>query len=151
MTDHGVVIRRKVRAGTLPTTTPSQVWVGESRGEPCDACDRPIPRGEMEYEAHVIGQGVFRFHRKCFDLWHQERQHATPRDARPPSLVEAVWQYLEAHRGEGFCARCLAVALATATRLDHAISIAEGRGARRRHGRCSTCGARRLVCGLAAR
>jgi hypothetical protein len=148
--DQGTVIRTKLRAGTLPTTTPSQVWVGESRGESCDACDRPIVGGEIEYEAHVIGQGVFRFHRKCFEVWHRERlDHAMPRDGRPPSLVEALWQHLDTHRGQTFCARCLAGALGAAGRLDRAISIAQGRGARRRQGRCSMCGARRLVCGLA--
>jgi hypothetical protein len=75
--DCSVTIRAKMDAGTLPSTRPSQVWAGESRGETCDACDGPIAAGEMEYEANVADQGMFRFHRRCFDVWHQERAART--------------------------------------------------------------------------
>jgi hypothetical protein len=71
--DCSATIRAKLAAGTLPATRPSQVWAGESRGETCDACDRPIAPGEIEYEANLADRGVFRFHLTCFDLWHQLR------------------------------------------------------------------------------
>jgi hypothetical protein len=71
--DCSSAIRAKLAAGTLPLTRPSQVWVGESLGETCDACDQPIVPGEIEYEANLADQGTFRFHRRCFDLWQQER------------------------------------------------------------------------------
>jgi hypothetical protein len=73
--DVGTIIRAKLAAGTLPTARPSQIWVGENSGDGrmCDACEEAIEGGEMEYEAHVIGPGVFHFHRHCFDVWQQER------------------------------------------------------------------------------
>jgi hypothetical protein len=71
--DCSAVIRAKLDAGTLPSTRPSQVWAGESRGQMCDACDRTITPGEIEYEAHLTDQGIFRFHRACFEIWQRER------------------------------------------------------------------------------
>jgi hypothetical protein len=76
--DFIAVIRAKLAAGTLPTARPSQVWAGESRGDVCDACDRPIAPAEMEYEVNITDHGVFRFHRACFDAWHQERARRLP-------------------------------------------------------------------------
>jgi hypothetical protein len=149
--DCSATIRGKLAAGTLPATRPSQVWVGESQGETCDACDQPIAPGEIEYEANLVDRGVFRFHRGCFDLWHQERAaHLDEAPATAPSINEALWQFLASRRGEMFCTLCLGVALGTGARLDRALLVAEGRGAGRRHGACSMCGKHRLLCGLAS-
>jgi hypothetical protein len=105
----------------------------------------------MEYEAIVVDLGVFRFHRPCFDTWHEERARRLPESpSAPPSIREALWRFLESHRGQMFCAQCLATAVAATQRLDRALLGAEGRGARRRHGRCSACGKDRLLCGLAS-
>jgi hypothetical protein len=67
------VVLAKLCAGALPTKRPSQVWAGESKGATCDACDHPIPPRAIEYEVEIANLGVFRFHRECFDVWHQER------------------------------------------------------------------------------
>lgn len=62
--DITAVIRAKLAAGTLPTSRPSQVWAGDSRGHAtCDACDQVIAQGDLEYETNTIGSGVFHFHR----------------------------------------------------------------------------------------
>jgi hypothetical protein len=149
--DCSATIRAKLAAGTLPATRPSQVWVGESRGETCDGCDQPIAPGNIEYEANLADQGVFLFHRGCFDLWHQERASRVDEASAPaPSIGEALWQFLASRRGEMFFTLCLGVALRTGARLDRALLVAEGRGAGRRHGTCSMCGKHRLLCGLAS-
>jgi hypothetical protein len=67
----------------------------------------------------------------------------------PTSVTPALWRFLIEHRGEMFCALCLATALGTARRLGRVLFMAEGRGARRQHGKCSRCGKDRLLCGLA--
>jgi len=74
---------------------------------------------------------------------------APPQADRPLATShEALWRFLESHRGEMFCTRCIASALGARGRLDRAILGAEGRGAQRRHGACSRCGKDRLLCGL---
>jgi hypothetical protein len=65
-----------------------------------------------------------------------------------PTRNEAVWLFLEAHRGQMFCTQCIATALFATKRIDRAVLGAEGRGALRRHGQCWTCGKDRLLCGL---
>jgi hypothetical protein len=67
-----------------------------------------------------------------------------------PDLTQAVWRFLSEHRGQMFCSQCLAAAIGTTRRLDRALTVAEGRWARRHHGRCSRCSKDRLICGLAA-
>jgi hypothetical protein len=62
---------------------------------------------------------------------------------------EAIWRFLEAHRGDMFCTQCIAAALFATKRIDRAILGAEGRGALRRYGTCVKCGKDRLLCGLA--
>jgi len=80
------------------------------------------------------------------------RAPAAPR--RPttsPSAMthnEAIWRFLESRRGEMFCTQCIADALLASKRIDRAILGAEGRGAKRQHGRCASCGKERLLCGL---
>jgi hypothetical protein len=68
------VIRAKLADGRLPIDRPSQTWAGLGSDHACDGCDEPITKAEIEYEAKfVVPAGVFRFHRKCFDVWLQER------------------------------------------------------------------------------
>jgi hypothetical protein len=64
------------------------------------------------------------------------------------SIEATLWEFLEQHRGEMFCSHCLAKTLGVTGRLDRAVMVAEGRGARRQHRQCVTCGKDRLVCGL---
>jgi hypothetical protein len=73
-----------------------------------------------------------------------------PPGRRPTTHSAALWQFLESHRSELFCTRCLSIALGATGRFDRAIVTAEGRGAIRRYGKCSRCGMERLLCGLAA-
>jgi hypothetical protein len=68
---------------------------------------------------------------------------------RRPVLRDAILEFLRSHRGETFCARCLAAAVNT-RRADIQIRELEGWGARRRDGTCARCGERRLVSGLKA-
>jgi hypothetical protein len=63
--------------------------------------------------------------------------------------VDSLWRFLTEHRGKMFCSACLGVALGATPRLDRMLFVAEGRGARRPHGPCVTCGKDRLLCGLA--
>ena len=83
------------------------------------------------------------------------RASASPRVASLPTRLaalthtEAIWQFLDAHRGEMFCTQCLATALCATKRIDRAVLGAEGRGALRRYGICVKCGKDRLLCGLA--
>ena len=78
--------------------------------------------------------------------------YALTTSAKPPSppvdKSEALWRFLEQHRGNMFCTPCLSTALGTRGRLDRAVMGVEGRGARRFYGVCATCGRPRLVCGL---
>jgi hypothetical protein len=75
---------------------------------------------------------------------------AQPQTSPPPMTQhEAIWRFLESRRGEMFCTQCIANALLATKRIDRAILGAEGRGAKRQHGRCAACGKERLLCGLA--
>jgi hypothetical protein len=69
---------------------------------------------------------------------------------RDVDKAEALWRFLEQHRGSMFCTRCLSTALGTRGRLDRVVMRVEGRGARRVYGVCAMCGRPRLVCGVAA-
>jgi len=72
-------IRAKIADGRLPVERPSQIWAGDGRGDPCDACELSITSVDVEYEANfVVPAGIFRFHRKCFDAWQQERAERMP-------------------------------------------------------------------------
>ena len=69
---------------------------------------------------------------------------------QPVAQQDGLWQFLEQHRGQMFCTRCLAAALGATRRIDRVVIAAEGRGALRRHRKCSACGKDRLVCGLSS-
>jgi hypothetical protein len=75
--------------------------------------------------------------------------------AAPPrptltSLSDALWGFLESHRGKMYCTQCIANSLFATKRIDRAILGAEGRGARRHYGPCASCSKERLLCGLAS-
>ena len=69
---------------------------------------------------------------------------------RPATVTQSValWEFLTSHRGQMFCTQCIATALFATKRIDRAVLGAEGRGARRQYGTCSSCGKERLLCGL---
>ena len=65
------------------------------------------------------------------------------------SLAETIIHFLTERRGQTFCTECIALKVRGARELaSSAILEAEGRGARRVHGRCSVCGKERLVAGV---
>jgi hypothetical protein len=73
-----------------------------------------------------------------------------PSPARPATATQsqALWEFLTSHRGQMFCTQCIATALFATKRVDRAVLGAEGRGARRQYGTCSSCRKERLLCGL---
>ena len=75
---------------------------------------------------------------------------ATRSPARPATVTQsqALWEFLTSHRGQMFCTQCIATALFATKRVDRAVLGAEGRGARRQYGTCSSCSKERLLCGL---
>jgi hypothetical protein len=86
---------------------------------------------------------------RCRDCGETTRVLSLERPAQMPSPRDhALWEYLERHHGEMFCTGCLAHALGMTKRIDRSVIVAEGRGARRYHGPCATCGKPRLLCGL---
>jgi hypothetical protein len=110
--DVDAVIRTKLLAGTLPSIRPSQIWAGESAGAICDACDQAIALRDVEYEANFVDGGTFRFHRRCFDVWHQQRAEQTP----PPisggsgSVQDVTFALL--YGANGLCVECIAAKVA---------------------------------------
>ena len=63
--------------------------------------------------------------------------------------ADAVLGFLSEHRGETFCAGCLALKIATSVIFaTSAIFEVEERGARRAYGTCSVCQRPRLVASL---
>jgi hypothetical protein len=71
--DIGAVVREKMAASHLPTSRPDKVFVGRPSGKPCDACDLPITKPALEYEADLPEGRTLRFHQKCVDVWHEQR------------------------------------------------------------------------------
>jgi hypothetical protein len=62
------------------------------------------------------------------------------------TVADAILQLLEQNPGQPLCGECVAKALSLPSkRVYSAIGIIEGRGGRRYHGQCSSCGNRRLV------
>jgi len=57
----------------------------------------------------------------------------------------AIVSFLEEHRGEAFCSRCISFRLFEGRDIDVAMRHLEGSGLARRHGRCAACGMPRLV------
>jgi hypothetical protein len=58
---------------------------------------------------------------------------------------DAVLSFLEKHRGDAFCSRCISSQLFDGRDIDVTMRHLEGFGVLRRHGRCAACGSARLV------
>jgi len=62
------------------------------------------------------------------------------------TLADTIFQLLEQQPNQPLCGSCIAQALSLPPkRVYAAMSVIEGRGGRRFHGRCSTCARQRLV------
>jgi hypothetical protein len=72
-------IRRKLGTGALPTRDPVQVRLGYGRGQPCSACEHPIPLSEPEYEFDAGKGRTVRLHLECYGLWEAERRRGGSR------------------------------------------------------------------------
>jgi hypothetical protein len=130
---------------------------------PCIIRKTGVPSPAAESLLAVIGEAVQIIRAAaacvaCLDVTATVRIGPGPVDGRSSSVAEpgtvplrlqdVLWRFLESHRGDMFCTACLQAALGATTRLDRAMMSAEGRGARRAHTLCSSCGKDRLTCGL---
>jgi hypothetical protein len=70
--DRVTVIRAKLRAGTLPTATPTRTWAGYSEGGLCDACGDRIPVGNLGYTIDFADSPSLRVHPECLGVWQTE-------------------------------------------------------------------------------
>ena len=70
-----LIIRQKLRDGTLPYNSIPRVWGGPGNGEMCDACDGIITKDEWVIEGVSLagGRKPLQLHTECFHLWEQER------------------------------------------------------------------------------
>jgi len=68
------IIRSKLEDGTLPCEEPNRLRAGIGSGEPCTACERPIPPSQTEYEPQYNNRATIRLHLGCHGLWEAERR-----------------------------------------------------------------------------
>jgi hypothetical protein len=71
--DVAALVRARIVAGTLPTETPTKVWVGKGMGLTCDACGVKVTPADIEYETDLPSQRTLRFHQRCLTVWYEER------------------------------------------------------------------------------
>jgi hypothetical protein len=67
------VIRARLAAHSVPSSTPSKVSGGASRGAMCVGCGGRIAVGQIEYGVEFGDAGAVRFHRACYAVWDKER------------------------------------------------------------------------------
>jgi hypothetical protein len=70
------VVRQRVRnllaADRLPGDVPTRMWGGAATGLSCCCCSEPIDSG-TEYELDFRDSPGWRFHPRCYEIWHEER------------------------------------------------------------------------------
>jgi hypothetical protein len=70
-----LIIRRKIRTGTLPRRSPKKLWAGRGTGKRCAGCERVIAEHDVEIEVEDReARLIFFFHRACQALWEDERK-----------------------------------------------------------------------------
>lgn len=77
--------RELIHTGQLPDGRPTKMWGGGGSDLPCVLCERPIPRGELEYELMYRtpeGERVYRFHFYCHTAWQLECARRETSNAR---------------------------------------------------------------------
>jgi hypothetical protein len=72
------IVREKLAAGALPDDAPTRMWVGYGTLRPCTVCDEPIAPAEIEYEFDTAKGQTVRCHRKCLEIWQEERRRNQP-------------------------------------------------------------------------
>jgi hypothetical protein len=80
-----LIIRQKLRDGTLPYNSISRVWGGPGNGEACDACDGIVTKDEWVIEGISLAEGrkPLQLHVECFHLWEIERHDMVGKTAPP--------------------------------------------------------------------
>jgi len=66
-------IRAKLALGWLPVDTPEKTYALFGDGSPCDGCDEPILRSQVEFEKVYANGRALQFHIGCAGLWDAER------------------------------------------------------------------------------
>ena len=66
-------IRDKLAAGHLPRKPPTKVWAGTATRKPCAACDAVIEESDIEIEVEAVPGETFYLHRRCHEVWGEER------------------------------------------------------------------------------
>jgi hypothetical protein len=81
-----LIIRQKLRDGTLPYNSIPRVWGGPGNGEACDACDGIITKDELVIEGIALagGRKPLQLHAECFHLWEIERHDDIVGKTAPP-------------------------------------------------------------------
>ena len=146
--DLAIAVRAKLAAGTLPRTAPTEMWVGNGKGRPCDVCDQPITRAEIEYEPEFgrRASGV-RFHQACLEVWHRERLRHSGSATGASTVRAKIREAIRLHRDKALCTSCLTILTGAPSRVvEEAVRRIEGDVEFQRfHGPCGICGRNRLV------
>jgi hypothetical protein len=81
-----LIIRHKLKNGTLPYNSIPRVWGGPGNGEICDGCDGIVTKDEWVIEGISLkgGRKPLQLHVACFHLWEIER-HAFVAKPEPQS------------------------------------------------------------------
>ena len=65
-------IKAKLSTGKFPCEAPDRTWAGNGSGQPCSACDQPIPMSSFEHEWVFPNGRILRLHAQCAMLVHVE-------------------------------------------------------------------------------
>ena len=74
--------RAAVRAGKLPSRRPDRTWGGPGVGANCSVCEKPVTKGEMEFEIQFAHDGgnpgldKYHVHVRRSAMWELERSKA---------------------------------------------------------------------------
>jgi PAS domain S-box-containing protein len=77
-------IANKLERGLLTGAHPVKTWAGSGNGRPCDGCDEPILRADIQHEVDLEDGRTLRFHDACGSLWRRKT------GARDPEAEETA-------------------------------------------------------------
>jgi hypothetical protein len=70
-----LLIRSKLRDGTLPWNSFPRVWGGKGANEICSACAEKVPPEGVVMEGAGARMVSIHFHIRCFHIWDLERRN----------------------------------------------------------------------------
>jgi len=123
-------------------------------------CGMPSARVEVALTAHAASVPLTTATRRCdvclATRWTFRRRAAAAQgDGRGVRgrrrTQEAIHRFLTEHRGQAFCAYCIAQDLFPGRDIDVAMRHLEGNGVHRCHSQCDDCGKARLVASVPSR